>query len=624
MELHPEYIRDMHSHYMVLKGNKGYQLDYTAKMLMNNSVFGILKTEIRYLDSLDLYYYDITSKRTLKSIYESKSLDYPATQKLIENILQIIENSEEFLLVEHDFIITQEYIFLDDNMEVALCYLPGFSNNVLKQLSYLFEYVMNKIDYKDEAAVRLIYALYKESKDVECMFYKLYEIIEYPYFNERTARQEVTKNKENWVSGLMEEERNKKTLVTSSNDIQKINGDKVWKSKNKKENSIGNISKNSEGKSRVKSRNDKDIIKAKNRAGSKDCNEVNKNNEVVRDYINRIRYKLFPLITAVDNGNDPKIHFKNDMRNVDNKRNSKTMPQKYHVNLETDKNEIINEKEIFYYGKVSYILAGGCIFAGIIIVCIIYFSGIVSSSLRNSVDSVKLFACVLVTICIEIYIMTKIFDSNKKLTKMETVLEYINIDEGENIGSSKIDNINIWENINNVNPEDLFSNEKPPEKMMRVIREETIGEMRERIGEGARGKTGDEMTQILWADDCYNKEENTQVLAFLGNTKSYYLIPIKAKASEQENMIKVKLSESPFYIGKNPDMSNMVIEERSISRKHAVITFKDEKIFLTDLDSTNGTFINGNRLKPNQACSLAPFDQVSFANIKYLLEELEE
>lgn len=44
-------------------------------------------------------------------------------------------------------------------------------------------------------------------------------------------------------------------------------------------------------------------------------------------------------------------------------------------------------------------------------------------------------------------------------------------------------------------------------------------------------------------------------------------------------------------IGSAPD-SDIVLRDETISAKHASLRHKDNKFFLTDLDSTNGTFLN--------------------------------
>ena len=52
-----------------------------------------------------------------------------------------------------------------------------------------------------------------------------------------------------------------------------------------------------------------------------------------------------------------------------------------------------------------------------------------------------------------------------------------------------------------------------------------------------------------------------------------------------------------IYIGKNVD-NDFVVNDPTVSRKHAVITIMDDgRIILKDLNSTNGTFVNGKRIQ---------------------------
>jgi pSer/pThr/pTyr-binding forkhead associated (FHA) protein len=41
----------------------------------------------------------------------------------------------------------------------------------------------------------------------------------------------------------------------------------------------------------------------------------------------------------------------------------------------------------------------------------------------------------------------------------------------------------------------------------------------------------------------------------------------------------------------------MVLVEEMVSRKHARIAFENDEIVIEDLGSTNGTFVNGSKLK---------------------------
>jgi hypothetical protein len=53
-----------------------------------------------------------------------------------------------------------------------------------------------------------------------------------------------------------------------------------------------------------------------------------------------------------------------------------------------------------------------------------------------------------------------------------------------------------------------------------------------------------------------------------------------------------RLRDGQNTLGSAPD-SDIVLHDRTISAKHASVRHKDGKFFLSDLDSTNGTFVNG-------------------------------
>jgi len=52
-----------------------------------------------------------------------------------------------------------------------------------------------------------------------------------------------------------------------------------------------------------------------------------------------------------------------------------------------------------------------------------------------------------------------------------------------------------------------------------------------------------------------------------------------------------RVREGPNILGSAPD-ADIVLHDSAISGKHASLRYKDQKFTITDLDSTNGTFLN--------------------------------
>lgn len=79
----------------------------------------------------------------------------------------------------------------------------------------------------------------------------------------------------------------------------------------------------------------------------------------------------------------------------------------------------------------------------------------------------------------------------------------------------------------------------------------------------------------------------------------------------------MQIEKIPFLIGSNKETCDGVIVESVISRAHAKIIKKEEEYYIEDLESKNGTFLNGQILDFNKQAKLSLGDAISFANIGY-------
>lgn len=77
-----------------------------------------------------------------------------------------------------------------------------------------------------------------------------------------------------------------------------------------------------------------------------------------------------------------------------------------------------------------------------------------------------------------------------------------------------------------------------------------------------------------------------------------------------------------YVVGKSPQMSQGVLEfNRTISRRHCKFIPKGGKCFVTDMDSANGTFVNGQRLQQGEIREVFPGDRVQLANSTFVIEK---
>ena len=78
------------------------------------------------------------------------------------------------------------------------------------------------------------------------------------------------------------------------------------------------------------------------------------------------------------------------------------------------------------------------------------------------------------------------------------------------------------------------------------------------------------------------------------------------------------LNGESVVIGKKGEDADLVIDEKEISRMHARIFLKDSDYYVEDLNSTNGTFKNGVRLKPYEQKKLSKGDEIRLATKKLI------
>ena len=76
----------------------------------------------------------------------------------------------------------------------------------------------------------------------------------------------------------------------------------------------------------------------------------------------------------------------------------------------------------------------------------------------------------------------------------------------------------------------------------------------------------------------------------------------------------------PCTIGREEGNGLRLNDER-ISRYHAKVQYEDGDIIITDLDSTNGTALNGQKLAPRQPQPLRDGDQITVGKLLLRYQE---
>ncbi|XP_043698151.1 uncharacterized protein LOC122648908 isoform X2 [Telopea speciosissima] len=76
-----------------------------------------------------------------------------------------------------------------------------------------------------------------------------------------------------------------------------------------------------------------------------------------------------------------------------------------------------------------------------------------------------------------------------------------------------------------------------------------------------------------------------------------------------------EITSSVVTVGRLPDKADMVIPVATVSGLHARIEKKRESLLVTDLDSTNGTFIDDKRIRPGAVGTASPGSCIIFGKL---------
>lgn len=91
----------------------------------------------------------------------------------------------------------------------------------------------------------------------------------------------------------------------------------------------------------------------------------------------------------------------------------------------------------------------------------------------------------------------------------------------------------------------------------------------------------------------------------------------KLYAMDRRNKQHIELKQFPCTIGKMAGCVDYVLADNSVSRIHAKFERQGDRVLLTDMNSTNGTYKNGLRMEPQETVEIEPGDEIRFGNLHY-------
>lgn len=146
----------------------------------------------------------------------------------------------------------------------------------------------------------------------------------------------------------------------------------------------------------------------------------------------------------------------------------------------------------------------------------------------------------------------------------------------------------------------------------RALDLENIMETEENIWTN-EGNRGDQEIVMKGQMVEYADEDDMQTVLLTSRAE----VQAKKKLISISDRLEIPLDYFPFLIGKSKSLTDFCLNEPGISRLHMKLDLIDGEYFITDLNSTNGTRLNGELLNANETKLVHTGDEVALAGILF-------
>lgn len=211
---------------------------------------------------------------------------------------------------------------------------------------------------------------------------------------------------------------------------------------------------------------------------------------------------------------------------------------------------------------------------------------------------------------------------NSKLIYESNINRLIDILTDNNSIEAVIDELNNME-INNSKAQ-IYKKSYEEDLNQKTIEENKVAIKDDKKKKGILGglfsriKEKDNSTYNNTFHEYEDISEEFQETTLMENESLIKLVALNAPIDFSLNIVK-----NEYIIGTNSSYSDGVINfNKAISRRHCKISIINNKFYITDLDSSNGTYLNGRRLEGNKKNELKPGDVIKLANSEFKVVNL--
>lgn len=566
-EICVRYERNNGVNYAVIDTKEEWKCedDYEVKMLMLNTPEYFLHITMNYIDEKNSIYYDISSKQQLSKLFEYGKVTMEDVKSLFDNISRMVRVVDEYMLNLDRVILNPQdiYVSLSDK-KYSFMYSPvAGEKDFYDKMRSLFEYILERFDHS-----------VKKSSLVK--FYEIYQ---------RILVRDYTPDK------LMEffDDENEGIHIINEEDLTDGRADNAYGEDNAYGRDRAYGEDNANGKNN-------DYVEDINYAG---------NNNYARDktYIrnnNRVKGKAY---TKDNDSIIDKIYDRNDNYNNNNNFEGTVIKDVMPEIINTDKPDKRSKKTTFIIKAVATVLVLNAIVS-------MFFKSYAVIKISNTASII----CIIVGLAI-FYITDKSAKVIGELINEDKVTEdelipyrlhnYGNKTEN-GIAEDKASEAQVNTGLDNEYGKQKDNNEYDNMVTAKVIDEE----------EEQPAQYGN--TMLL--SDYLNMLKDNKLTLKITDTDSE--IPLYVKKADGYEAVTEKLEPDnyPCTIGSLEESSDIYIASPIISKMHACIIKDEDKFYIEDMNSTNGTFINGERIAMHNKMCLSDGDALRIASYEFVVK----
>ena len=564
-EICVRYERNNGVNYAVIDTKEEWKCedDYEVKMLMLNTPEYFLHITMNYIDEKNSIYYDISSKQQLSKLFEYGKVTMEDVKSLFDNISRMVRVVDEYMLNLDRVILNPQdiYVSLSDK-KYSFMYSPvAGEKDFYDKMRSLFEYILERFDHS-----------VKKSSLVK--FYEIYQ---------RILVRDYTPDK------LMEffDDENEGIHIINEEDLTDGRADNAYGEDNAYGRDRAYGEDNANGKNN-------DYVEDINYAGN---NNYAKNKTYIRNN-NRVKGKAY---TKDNDSIIDKIYDRNDNYNNNNNFEGTVIKDVMPEIINTDKPDKRSKKTTFIIKAVATVLVLNAIVS-------MFFKSYAVIKIGTTASII----CIIVGLAI-FYITDKAAKVIGELINEDKVTEdelipyrlhnYGNKTEN-GIAEDKASEAQVNTGLDNEYGKQKDNNEYDNIVMAKVIDEE----------EEQPAQYGN--TMLL--SDYLNMLKDNKLTLKITDTDSE--IPLYVKKADGYEAVTEKLEPDsyPCTIGSLEESSDIYIASPIISKMHACIIKDEDKFYIEDMNSTNGTFINGERIAMHNKMCLSDGDALRIASLQEL------